>query len=91
MFVLITHEPRVHNSELSKPRTRKSAAGLTGCYRLPGFSSTASAAESFRSRCGSVRGAPVCSSQGSLAAAPQVVQGTANICFGVSSLVFITT
>ncbi len=28
-------------------------------YRLPGFVSTASAAESFRSRCGSVRGEPV--------------------------------
>jgi len=26
MFVLITHEPRAHNSELSKPRARKSAA-----------------------------------------------------------------
>jgi hypothetical protein len=36
---------------------------FTGCYRLPGLVSTASAAESFRSRCGSVRGAPVCSSQ----------------------------
>ncbi len=52
------------------------------------FASTASAAESLRSRCGSVRGAPVCSSQTSPMAAPHVVQGTSNICFGVSSLVF---
>jgi hypothetical protein len=40
---------------------------LPGCYHLPGFVSTASAAESFRSRCGSVRKAPVCSSQAFLA------------------------
>jgi hypothetical protein len=52
---------------------------------------TVSAAESFRSRCGSVRGAPVCSSQASPIAAPQVLQGTDNTCFGVSSLVFTTT
>ena len=57
-------------------------------YRLPAFVSTASAAESFRSRCGSVRGAPVCSSHTSPTAAPQVVQGTDNICFGVSSVDF---
>jgi hypothetical protein len=65
--------------------------GLTGGYRLPGFVSTASAAESFRSRCGSVRKAPACSSQAFSVAAPQVGQGTDNICFGVSSLVFTTT
>ena len=57
--------------------------------RLPGLVSTASAAESFRSRCGSVRGAPVCSPQASAAAAPQVGQGTDKICFNVSSLLFI--
>jgi hypothetical protein len=53
-----------------------------------GFVSTASAAESLRSRCGSLRGAPVCNSQAFPIAAPHVVQGTDNICFGVSSLVF---
>jgi hypothetical protein len=67
---------------------KRGLPSLTDCYRLPGFVSRASAAESFRSRCGSVRGAPVCSSQASPAAAPQVVQGTDNISFGVSSLVF---
>src|SRR5579864_8795054 len=51
--------------------------------------STASAAESFRCRCGSVRRAPVCSSHASPVAAPHVGQGTLNICFAVSSLVFI--
>jgi hypothetical protein len=65
--------------------------GLPSRYRLPDFASAASAAESFRSRCGSVRGAPVCSSQASPTAAPQVVQGTDSICFGVSSFVFTTT
>jgi len=57
---------------------------------LPSFVSTASAAENFRSRCGSVREAPVCNSQTSPIAAAQVLQGTDNICFGVSSLVFTT-
>jgi hypothetical protein len=60
-------------------------------YRLPDFVSTTSAADSFRSRCGSVRKAPECSSQASSIAAPQVGQGTDNICFGVRSLVFTTT
>jgi hypothetical protein len=55
------------------------------------FASTASAAASFRSLCGSVRGAPVCSSQTSPMAAPQVAQSTDSICFGVSSLLFTTT
>ena len=58
--------------------------------RLLSFISTASAAESLRSRCGSVRGAPELSSQTSPVAAPQVGQRTDNICFGVSSLVFMT-
>jgi hypothetical protein len=55
------------------------------------FASTASAAESFRSRCGSVRGAPEWSSQTSPTAAPQVVQGTEKTWLELSSLVFITT
>jgi hypothetical protein len=59
-----------------------------GRYVLRVFASTASAADSFRSRWGSVRSAPVCSSHASPVAAPQVVQGTDNICFGVSSFVF---
>jgi hypothetical protein len=66
------------------PMTRERGAF---CH-LPSFASTDSAAESFRSRCGSVRGAPVCSSQASPIAAPQVVQRTDIICFGVSSLDF---
>ncbi len=52
------------------------------------FASTASAAESLRSRCGSVRKAPECSSQGSSIAAAQVGQGTEWICWRVSSLLF---
>jgi hypothetical protein len=55
---------------------------------LVDFISTTSAAESFRSRWGSVREVPVFSSHTSPMAAPQVVQGTANICFAVRSLVF---
>jgi hypothetical protein len=64
------------------------ASSIGGCYRLPFSFSSASAAESFRSRCGSVRGVPECSSQASPIVAPQVLQGTHNICFRVSSLVF---
>lgn len=67
--------------ELSKKEGKES-------YRLPVVFSTASAASSFRSRWGSVRGAPVCNSQASPTAAPQVPQGTDSICFGVSSFVF---
>jgi hypothetical protein len=47
--------------------------------------STASAAESFRSTCGSERGAPEYSKQRSPAATPHVGQGTANNCFAVRS------
>jgi hypothetical protein len=64
---------------------------FTGGYVLGGLVSTASAAESFRSRCGSVRGAPVCSSQASSLVAPQVGQGTDNICLRVRSFVFTAT
>src|SRR5258706_16236230 len=60
-------------------------------YRLPAWASTASAAESLRSRWGSLRWAPVFSSHGSSIAAPQVGQGTENICFKVSSLAFTTS
>lgn len=52
------------------------------------FFSEASAAESFRSRWGSVRGAPLFNSHTSPIAAPHVLQGTANTCFAVRSLVF---
>lgn len=61
---------------------------LSSLHRLRIFVSSASIAESLRSRCGSVRGAPVCNSQTSPIAAPQVLQGTDNICFVVSSLAF---
>ena len=51
----------------------------------------ASAAENFRSTCGPERGPPECSTQHSPAAAPQVGQGMADICSGVSSFFFIGT
>jgi hypothetical protein len=60
-------------------------------YRFLRFASTASAAESFRSRCASLRGTPLCSSQTSFVAAPQVGQGTESVCFMVSSLLFTAT
>jgi hypothetical protein len=56
------------------------AVGFSGCHRLPGFVPAASVAESFRSRCGSVRRAPVCSSQASSVAAPQRGQGLPGDC-----------
>ena len=55
---------------------------------LVDFFCIASAADSFLSRWGSNRGAPVCSSQASPMAAPQVVQSTDSVSFSVSSLVF---
>jgi hypothetical protein len=51
----------------------------------------ASAAENFRSTCGPERGPPECSTQASPAAAPQVGQGTTEICSEVSSFFFIGT
>jgi hypothetical protein len=48
-----------------------------------------STAESFRSTCGSVRGAPECSKQGSPGATPHVGQGTENHSFAVRSLFLI--
>src|SRR5258707_933497 len=59
-------------------------------YHLLDFASTASAAQSLRSLCASVRGAPVFSSQGSVAAAPQVGHGTEIVCLRVRSLLFTT-
>lgn len=59
-------------------------------YRIVRFS-TASAAENFRSTCGPERGPPECSTQASPAAAPQVGQGTTDICSEVSSFFFILT
>src|ERR1700676_4051672 len=50
----------------------------------------ASIAESFRSTCGSVRGAPECSTQTIPAATPHVGQGTETSCSGVSSFFFIS-
>jgi len=50
----------------------------------------ASAAENFRSTCGPERGPPECSTQASPAAAPQVGQGTTEICSEVSSFFFIS-
>ena len=55
------------------------------------FLSMASAAENFRSTCGPERGPPECSTQRSPAVAPQVGQGMADICSGVSSFFFIPT
>ena len=48
-----------------------------------------SAAESFRSTCGSERGAPECSKHRSPDATPQVGQGTENNCFAVKSFILI--
>src|SRR6266446_5875600 len=53
------------------------------------FASIASAAENFRSTCGSERGAPECSKQGSPGATPHVGQVTENNCFAVRSLFLI--
>src|SRR3984957_10720889 len=47
------------------------------------FVSTASTAASFRSKCGSTRRPPECSSQRCPLAAPQLGQGTDDSCFGV--------
>src|ERR1700733_13650525 len=59
-------------------------------YRIVRLSS-ASDAENFRSTCGPERGPPECSTQASPAAAPQVGQGTTEICSEVSSFFFIPT
>lgn len=80
--------PRGRNKSRGSTQILDTTGQLHERYRLPISFSTASAAKSFRSRCGSVRGPPECSSQASPIAAPQVSQGTDNICFGVSSLVF---
>jgi hypothetical protein len=48
----------------------------------------AAIAESFRSTCGSERGAPECSTQRSPTATPHVGQGTETSCAGVSSFFF---
>jgi hypothetical protein len=53
------------------------------------FVSIASAAESFRSRCGSVRGAPECSKQRSPGATPHVGQETEDNCFVVRSVILM--
>src|SRR5271154_4977117 len=65
-FVVTTSE-RFSNFERGAQRS---------AYLLADFFSATSVAESFRSRWGSVRNAPVCSSQGSPMAAPQVEQMT---------------
>ena len=53
------------------------------------FRSIASAAESFRSTWGSMRGAPECSKQRAPAATPHVGHGTESNCFGVKSPILI--
>ena len=53
------------------------------------FVSTASAAASFRSKCGSTRRPPECSPQRCPAAAPQLGQGTENNCLDVRSFILI--
>src|ERR1700694_3515275 len=70
--------------------------GWKRIYGCPGpreilFASIASAAESFRSTCGSVRRVPECSTQGSPGATPHVGQGTEKHCFAVRSLFLILT
>jgi hypothetical protein len=58
---------------------------------MTGFSffSTAPAATSLRSTCGSERGKPECSKQRTLAATPHVGQGTEDNCFSVRSAILI--
>jgi hypothetical protein len=53
------------------------------------FVSTASAAASFRSKCGSKRSPPECSSQPCPAATPHVGQGMEDHCLGVRSFILI--
>ncbi len=67
-----------------------------GAYRRPRpravlFVSIASAAESFRSTCGSLRRAPEYNKQRSPTATPQIGQGTARNSFGARSLILIET
>jgi hypothetical protein len=68
--------------------------GRRATYRSPGsreilFVSSASTADSFRSRCACVRGAPEWSKQRSPEETPHVGQGTESNCSGVRSLFFI--
>jgi hypothetical protein len=86
--VFFTQFPQYPFMGVIKSACAKEPRGLTGRYRWPGFISTASAAKSFRSRCGSWRRAPVDSSQASSVAAPQVGQGTDTICFQSEFLSF---
>ena len=85
-------DPLALPQRLNASLCQEQATAGNGVLRLRplSFISTASAAESFRSRCGSVRGAPELSSQTSPVAAPQVGQRRDTICFEVSSLVFMT-
>ena len=57
--------------------------------RRPLFRSIASAAESFRSTCGSERGPPECSKQRAPAPTPHVGHGTESNCFAVKSPILI--
>src|ERR1700683_4243524 len=87
-------EPRPQKT-LPKVRRRYSRIlARKAAYRRWGpleilFVSIASTAESFRSTCGSERGAPECSTQRFPAATPHVGHETEDICLGVSSFFFI--
>jgi hypothetical protein len=75
-------------------QTISRTVGRKGIYRRPRprtifLVSIASAAESFRSTCGSLRRAPEYNKQRSPAATPQVGQGTARNSLGVRSLILI--
>src|ERR1700720_2667596 len=85
-----SHEMKTHASRLSQNGLllRREFINL---YERVHFLSMASAAENFRSTCGPERRAPECSTQRSPAETPQVGQGTADICSGVSSFFFIPT
>jgi hypothetical protein len=72
-------------SKKTGPRESKAPGSLYGASI---FFSAAFAAENFRSRWESVRGAPVFSSQASPIDAPHVVQGTESTSLAVRCLVF---
>jgi hypothetical protein len=84
------HEMKTHASRLSQNGLllRREFINI---YERGHFLSMASAAENFLSTCGPERRAPECSTQRSPAETPQVGQGTADICSGVSSFFFIPT
>jgi hypothetical protein len=93
-FALIGKQHASRSLLVAELATVSPVVGRNGIYRRPRprgtlFVSIASAAESFRSTCGSERRAPECSTQRTPGAAPHVGQETEDNCFAVRSLFFI--